>query len=55
MNEKDVEGLKKKSLVHLECSKDTKNNITNGEIDKMAREIKMLATKKSMKINTNLA
>jgi len=48
MNEKDVEGLKKKSLVHLECSKDTKNNITNGEIERMAREIKMLATKKNI-------
>ena len=48
MNDKDVEGLKKKSLVHLECSKDTKNNITNVEIDKMAREIKMLATKKNI-------
>ena len=48
MNDKDVEGLKKKSLVHLECSKDTKNNITNVEIERMAREIKILATKKNI-------
>ena len=48
MNDKDVEGLRKKSLVHLECSKYTKNNITNGEIERMAREIKILATKKNI-------
>lgn len=48
MNEKEIESLKKKSLTFIELSKDTKTNITNADIDKMAREIKLLATRKNL-------
>jgi len=48
MNEKEIEILKKKSITHLELSKDTKTNIMNADIDKMAREIKLIATRKNL-------
>ncbi len=48
MNEKEIESLKKKSLTHLELYKDTKINITNADIDKMTRELKLLATRKNL-------
>ena len=48
MNEKEIESLKKRSITHLELSKDTKTNITNADIDKLARELKLLATRKNL-------
>lgn len=48
MNEKEIESLKKRSISHLELSKDTKTNITNADIDKIARELKLLATRKNL-------
>jgi hypothetical protein len=48
MNVKEIESLKKKSITHLELSKDTKTNITNADIDKMTRELKLIATRKNL-------
>lgn len=48
MKDSEIESLKKKSLTHLELSKDTKVNVTNAEMDKMARELKQLASRKNI-------
>lgn len=50
MNEKEIESLKNKSLFNLNLSKDTKSNVTNAEIEKMARELKLLASRKNIAV-----
>lgn len=50
MNDKEIESLKKKSLINLNLSKDTKSGVTNTDIDKMARELKILASRKNIAV-----
>jgi len=48
MTDREMEGMKKESLIYLEVNKDTKTTVTQQQLTKLMSDIKRLSQQKNL-------